>query len=134
MSFGYPKSARLRRREEFNYVFSRGKKARGKYVKVLYVTSPDGETRIGVAVGKKQAKSWARNRGRRMLKEAARRLLPWLKEGYWIVFLLSTSGLAKGAREIYFDMASLCKQEGLMRIEWPGIDFTPWENKDEKNG
>ena len=38
MSFGYPKSARLRRREEFNYVFSRGKKARGKYVKVSYMS------------------------------------------------------------------------------------------------
>jgi len=106
--------------------------ARGKYVKLLYVASPDGETRIGVAVGKKQAKSWARNRGRRLLREAVRRLLPWLKEGYWMVFLLSTSALDKGAREIYFDMASLCKQEGLMRTEWPGIDFTPWAKKDEK--
>lgn len=107
--------------------------ARGRYVRMLYVyveVSCD-TSRIGVAVGKRVGKSWARNRGRRLLKEAARRLLPWLKGGYWIVFLLSPSGLAQKAQDIYFDMANLCSQEGLLVADWPGIDFTPWAKEDK---
>ncbi|MBC7321710.1 MAG: ribonuclease P protein component [Acetomicrobium sp.] len=132
MSYRYPRSVRLRRREEFDLLFREGKRARGAYVRMLYIKAPEGAgTRIGVAVGKKQGKSCVRNRGRRLLKEAARRLLPWLKEDYWIVLQLSSAGLTKGARDIYFDMADLWRREGLMRADWPGADFTPWTKGEE---
>lgn len=133
MRFGYPKSARLRRRDEFDRVFREGKMAHGRYVRMLYVEVPCDISRIGVAVGKRTGKSWARNRGRRLLKEAARRLLPWLRGGCWIVFLLSPSGLTQRAQEIYLDMANLCSREGLLVADWPGIDFTPWAKEDKND-
>ncbi|MEN2995768.1 MAG: ribonuclease P protein component [Acetomicrobium sp.] len=55
MSYRYPRSVRLRRREEFDLLFREGKRARGAYVRMLYIKAPEGAgTRIGVAVGKKQ--------------------------------------------------------------------------------
>ncbi len=72
---------------------------------MLFLEAPDGRTRVGFAVGKRQGKSHERNRGRRILKEGFRRLLPWMKAGVWVVASLRTGGMNAGAREVYYDLA-----------------------------
>lgn len=96
----------------------------------MLMEAPDGRRRIGFAVGKRQGKSHERNRGRRILKEGFRRLLPWLRDGIWIVAALRRSGMEAGAREIYRDLARLLSRQGLMVEEWPGMDWNCTEKKE----
>lgn len=90
---------------------------------MLFVEAPGGETRLGLAVGKRQGKSHERNRGRRILKEGLRRLLPWIKEGYWMVFSLSNRGMTANARDIYEDLGKTLRKHGFMTEEWPGLSW-----------
>jgi ribonuclease P protein component len=121
--FRFPKNIRLQKAWQFDRLFRTGRRNQGRLVRLLFISAPDGTRRIGVAVGKRQGDSPARNRGRRVLKEALRRLLPWMRNGYWVVFTLKTSGLDTSARDVYFDSAQLMKRAGLLREDWPGPDW-----------
>jgi len=92
-------------------------------VRLLFLEAPDGRTRVGFAVGKRQGKSHERNRGRRILKEGFRRLLPWMKEGVWLVASLRNSGMTAGAGEVYYDLARVLAGRGMMVAGWPGPDW-----------
>ncbi len=91
---------------------------------MLYVTKAEGPARAGVAVGKKIACGARRVRGRRLLREAARRLLPWVRESVWFVASLRESGLGASARDVYYDLASCMERCGLLSKEWPGADWS----------
>ncbi len=121
--FPYPRNVRLRKAWQFDCLFRTGRRIQGRLVRLLFIASSDGTTRVGVAVGKKQGNSPERNRGRRILKEALRRLLPWMREGYWVICTLRTSALKTSAREVYLDIAGLMQRAGLLREDWPGPDW-----------
>ncbi len=76
-----------------------------------------------MAVGRKQGKSHVRNRGRRVLREGARRLLPWVREGVWIILSLRSAGLTANARDVYMDLAAVLSREGLLTLDWPGPNW-----------
>ena len=76
-----------------------------------------------MTVGKKIAGAARRPRGRRVMREAVRRLLPWVREGTWIVASLRENALGAKADEIYADMALSLKRRGLLVQEWPGADW-----------
>jgi ribonuclease P protein component len=92
-------------------------------VRLLFLEAPDGRTRVGFAVGKRWGKSHERNRGRRILKEGFRRLMPWMKEGMWVVASLRSGGMTAGAVEVYYDLARTLASRGMMVGEWPGSDW-----------
>jgi ribonuclease P protein component len=92
-------------------------------VRLLFLEAPDGRTRVGFAVGKRQGKSHERNRGRRILKEGFRRLLTWMKEGVWVVASLRSGGMTAGAGEVYYDLARLLGGRGMLAGCWPGPDW-----------
>lgn len=58
-----------------------------------------------------------------MLRESFRRLLPWIKDGIWIVGSLRENALGLSAREVYFDMARSLKRRGLLKPDFPGADW-----------
>lgn len=90
---------------------------------MLFLSRPDCHTQIGVTVGKKIAHAVKRTRGRRMMREAFRRLLPWMKDGMWIVGSLRENALELNSRDIYRDIARSLKRRGLMDENWPGPDW-----------
>ncbi len=93
-------------------------------MRLLYVTKLEGPALVGAVVGKKIACGAQRVRGRRILREALRRLLPWVKDGVWIVVSLRGSGLDSSARGVYYDLAERMKRRGLLVAEWPGADWS----------
>lgn len=97
-------------------------------MRLLFVEAPDGTTRVGAAVGKRQGKAYVRSRGRRVIRESVRRLLPWTRQGIWVVVLLGSQGLTAGAREIHQDMARLFMEKGFLSQEFPGPDWDPGED------
>ena len=89
----------------------------------MFVEKRDGPAQIGVTVGKKMANAPQRTRGRRVMRESMRRLLPWIKDGVWIVASLRESALEANAQDVYADIAASLKRRGLMKPEWPGADW-----------
>ena len=112
--FSYPKEIRLRKSWEFDTVFRTKGRLRGQLVRLLYVQAPDGKTRWGLAVGKRLAKANGRVHGRRLLREAIRRLHPWVRQGLWIVAFLSETGLTAPAPLVYQDLRRLLLSRGLL--------------------
>lgn len=100
-------------------------------MRLVFVRSPDGSTRIGLAVGKKQGKAHERNRGRRVLKEGIRRLIPWIREGVWLVLSLRTAGMKADGKSVYLDLGALLLHNGLLRDDWPGLN---WEEPSRGRG
>lgn len=123
MLFHYPRQDRLRKGWQFDLVFRTGRRENGALVRLLFVPSPDGTTRFGVAVGKQQGSSPVRSRGKRVLRESLRRLRPWVRQGYWVICMLRNTALEKKSTEVYEDMAKVFSRSGLMDQKWPGADW-----------
>jgi len=122
-SFVFPSQDRLKKGWQFDQVFRTGRRESGALVRLLFMASPDGTTRYGVAVGKQQGCSPLRSRGKRLLRESLRRLRPWVKEGFWIVCTIKTPAIGKNARDVYLDMTRVFQRAGLLGPEWPGPDW-----------
>ena len=127
-----PKTIRLKKGCEFNQVFRTGFRIQGKLVRLLCLkddsqnaaTPKRGHSRIGFAVGKKQCNSCGRSRGKRILREAMRRLMPFVAPGLDIVATLkdAAAGISASAADVYLDCAEVLAKRGLiakeLRAKW----------------
>ncbi len=83
----------LRKTEDFNAVYKKGKSSGSKYVVVLYKSNETGFTRTAFIASKKVGNSVKRNRARRLMKEALRLSGIVLPKGCDILFI-ARSGIA----------------------------------------
>lgn len=123
MKFGFSSDKRLKSGWQFDLIFRTGRRETGGLVRLLFVVKNEGPAQVGVTVGKKMANAPQRTRGRRVMRESMRRLLPWIKDGVWIIASLRENALSAKADEVYADIASSLKRRGLMKKEWPGADW-----------
>ena len=120
----------LKRGWEFDLVFRTGLRVQGELVRLLFLRT-DGTSpgpRVGYAVGKRQGKAHLRNRGRRILREAFRRLAPWIAADVTMVLSLKDRGLNAKAPEVFRDLAALMSKRGLLvdatkGVNWKGVDW-----------
>lgn len=119
--FSWPASIRLKQGWEYDTLFRTGSRLKGRLVRLLFIQAPDGKTRFAMAVGKKMGNACVRVRGRRVLREAARRLYPWVREGYWFALMLSNKGISANARDVYRDLGTVLKRNGMMKDDWPAV-------------
>ena len=116
-------SLTLKKGWEFDLIFRTGLRIQGDLVRLLFLretTPPEKGPRAGYVVGKRQGKAHVRNRGKRVLREAFRRLRPWVSPNLSIVASLKDKALGAKANEIYYDMARVLRKNGLLIVEWPG--------------
>ncbi|MDO4988740.1 MAG: ribonuclease P protein component [Synergistes sp.] len=123
MDFSFSADDRLKHGWQFDLVFRTGRRETGALVRLLFVTGTNESSLVGVTVGKKIANAVRRTRGRRVMREALRRLLPWVKDGVWLVAVMRESALRASARDVYCDLAASMKKRGLLVSEWPGVDW-----------
>jgi ribonuclease P protein component len=71
---GLPKDNRLRRKQEFAQVFAQAKKRHGPHLLFLTRENGSGHSRLGLTVSRKVGNAVARNRVKRLLREAFRRV------------------------------------------------------------
>ena len=115
----------IKKRWEFDLIFRTGLRAQGELVRLLFLKEtgtqpPPIGGRIGYAVGKRQGKAHARNRGKRVLREAFRRLSPWVSPSVTVVASLKDKALRSKSSEVYYDMARVLGKNGLLKPDWPG--------------
>lgn len=89
-------------------------------MRLLFITGQEGHAQVGVTVAKKIAGAVARARGRRVMREAMRRFLPYINDGVWVVASLRDRGLDAKAYEIYEDIRHLLVKRNLLteRHDW----------------
>jgi len=82
-------------------------------------------SRVGFAVGKKQCNSCGRNRGKRILREAMRRLMPFVVPGLNIVATLKNAAfdINASAVDVYLDSVKILKKRGLLNKEWQHVKW-----------
>ena len=68
----YGSVATLRKRAEFLLVQNTGKRAKGRHLVVLALSTERGESRLGITVSKRVGNAVVRNRVRRRLRELVR--------------------------------------------------------------
>ncbi len=106
---------RLRKRRDFNYVYKKGKSVANQYLVLVYRRSGLYITRVGFSVSKKFGNSVKRNRIRRQLKEIYRKRIPYVKEGFDLIFVVR-----KNARDVEFSkleeaVDNLLKRAGIFK-------------------
>ena len=70
--FGLSRDERIRRRSEFDRVFSEGTHRKGRLMSVRCLPNDLPHTRLGVALGRGWRRAVARNRAKRLVREAFR--------------------------------------------------------------
>lgn len=78
----------LKKNSEFQKVFKNGKWYGAEYISLYVEKNKNDFNKIGIAVGKKVAKSVKRNRMRRLIREAYRKNENQIITGYNIVIVL----------------------------------------------
>lgn len=69
------REGRLRTRKDFQQVYDNGISARSEFLVLILLTSERDRARVGVVASKKVGSAVERNRCKRLLREAARRLM-----------------------------------------------------------
>lgn len=69
----FPKTRRVRHREEFQRVFDFALRAKGRYATVLVAPNESGTDRLGIVASRKLGDAVRRNRAKRLIREVFRR-------------------------------------------------------------
>ena len=87
----FPKTARLRKRPEFQRLSRTGKKVHSSNFVVISKTNDKGETRLGITVSAKVGNAVVRNRIKRLVREFFRRRRHELAPGLDILVIARKS-------------------------------------------
>ena len=98
--YGFPRTARLGKRREFDLVFRTGGKGIGAGLVVYARANDAGRNRLGMAVSKKNGNAVQRNRIRRLIREAYRHVSPELPQGFDFVCIPRKEGFPDAAVEL----------------------------------
>ena len=105
--------ARLRRASDVRRVYDDGQS--WPHPLLVLVTRPNGLdfSRVGVTASRRVGTAVARNRAKRLLREAARHLYPRFEAG-WDVMLIARAGILKVKEpQVEEALASLLRRAGL---------------------
>jgi ribonuclease P protein component len=106
---------RIRRDRDFRRVRQQGRCWSSDILVVCALRGEAAETRFGFVVGKRLGDAVVRNRIKRRLREAARRLAPNLLPGYDIVVIARGPIAARTAAELGEALAGLARRARLRR-------------------
>ncbi len=108
------KPAVLNQNKDFRRLYGRGK-SKVHPALVTYVTKNRvGCCRVGITTSKKIGNAVARNRARRVIREAYRQLLPQIQGNYDLVFVARTKTTFVKSTQIVNIMAAQLKELGLL--------------------
>ena len=104
---------RLKRTADVRRVYDEGRSWPHPWL--VLVARPNGLdfSRVGVSASRRVGRAVLRNRAKRLLREAARRLYPGLKHGWDVMLVARTGILTVKEPQVEQALASLLRQAGL---------------------
>ncbi len=102
----------LKKNKDFSYVYRRGRALHSKDLTLVHVKSRYG-FRAGFSVSKKVGNSVVRNKVRRRLKEAFRRVAPVNAQPCSMVFIAKPGIVLLSFEELQMQMRGLFRRAGL---------------------
>ncbi|HNT77614.1 MAG TPA: ribonuclease P protein component [Anaerolineae bacterium] len=114
---------RLRRSADFRQVWAGGRSWAHPLCILWALPNHLGTVRIGLTASRKVGNAVARNRARRLLREAARRLYPRIVTGWDIVLVARASLLAVGEPQVEAGLEQLLHRAAL----WSPREITEQE-------
>jgi ribonuclease P protein component len=111
----FPKSVRLQRNAQFRRVYAEGRRAEGRLA-VLYALDAPGQPRaVGVVTSRKIGGAVARNRARRLLREAYRLNQHKMKDNVQLVFIARTAINGRRLADVESALLGLIQTVGCLR-------------------
>ncbi len=104
---GFPREERITRTSDFDRVFSEGRRARGPLLAVGWLPNGLPHSRLGVALRQGWTGSVARNRAKRLVREAFRTHKHALPKGLDIIVVPATNWAGPKPQEIAAEMLRL---------------------------
>ncbi len=111
---GLPRSRILKKKKDFQAVYSRGKSYANRFL-VLYVfRSNRFQGKVGFAAGKKLGNAVKRNRIKRLLRESYRMHQSEIEEGVSLLLVGRKAALAVKCQELEKAFLALGRKAGIM--------------------
>lgn len=104
---------RLKRQQDFDLVFNKGKRAYTEKVAMYYCEAKPGNLKIGISVSKKHGNAVLRNRIKRLLRASYIPLIPKITKSVYIVFV-PRKDESYDFSEINKSVGFLLKKENLL--------------------
>ena len=112
--FGLPRNRILKKKKDFQAVYSRGKSYANRFL-VLYVFRSNGfQGKVGFAAGKKLGNAVKRNRVKRLLRESYRMNQDAIKEGVSLLLVGRKAAVDAGCQDLEKAFFALAKKAGIM--------------------
>ena len=104
----------IRNDKDFSDLYRKGKSAGSKYVVVFYLKNGLDYSRKAFLASKKVGNSVARNRARRLMKEAYRKTEASVSPGYDILFIARNTIVDAKCDDVYRSIKGILKKAGLL--------------------
>jgi ribonuclease P protein component len=114
---GLARTQRLTRSADFQAAFESGIKAVGQRMVLYLLPRPEGRLRLGVVSSRKLGGAVARNRARRLLREAYRRNRYRMRGAADVVLVARPALLAATWNEIENELLDLARRSGILGEE-----------------
>ena len=116
--FRYPRWMRLVRQKDFERAYRQGNRARAGVLVVVAVANGTDRTRLGLSVGRRiHRRAVARNRVRRVFREAFRLSYPELPKGVDLVLIPARPGIQPDLEETRRELVHLARKAHRRHLE-----------------
>jgi len=109
-----PKSSRLTKSDDYTRVRKIGRSRAHPLLILASAPNDDGLVRVGLTVGKKVGTAVKRNRVKRLLREAARAVLPRVVPGQDLVLIGRPAAAASGLADVVSVLETLLRRGSLL--------------------
>jgi ribonuclease P protein component len=110
------RSDRIKQEFEYKEVIRRGRLVTGRFLKAYFLINAGLDLKVGFIAGKRVGNACRRNRAKRLLREAYRRLKGGLpRQGWRVVFVATAATPIASLAEVRNEMVWMLEKSNLMR-------------------